>query len=130
MDSPGSELREELRAWPFAEEGECEAALYKIDEKLMGAIGDLGRRNPDKVLAAVTEWASLASYVVARTYGPASPMPFPGWSNSVARAVTRVAGHLSKPLAWVAKQTQALDYQISVGYPWGFAVGLSYPPAP
>lgn len=130
MNEPDPELRARFHARPFLEENECVGALEEIAARLSESMGDLNGQEPDEVLGAVTAWASLASYVVTRTYAPASPMRFAGWSRNVGQALTRLAAQLSQPLAWVAKQTGALDYSIYVSFPWGFTVGLSYPPAP
>lgn len=88
---------------------------------------DLAAAN--EVLATVEEWASVVSYVLATVYGPASPMPrrLVGWTKTVTARLQRITKLLLTPLSAAAQVTGASSWSISVAFPWGVSVGLSWP---
>lgn len=80
-------------------------------------------------LAAVDAWAGLASYAVARFYAPNSPWPWHkgGWSQSAPRRLRRVANSLRPPLERAASALGAASWSVSVGFPWGVSISLTWP---
>jgi hypothetical protein len=77
---------------------------------------------------AVLEWASIVSYAVARYYAPASPWKprKAGWDPRIASRLQWFATVLRLPLSGLLAETGAESYGISVGFPWGISVGLSW----
>jgi hypothetical protein len=126
------------------EEDQVEELLQEIEKELDGHLPPEGDEDAEGMarvtpadreeafaqLGAVESWASLASYAVARFYAPASPWPWKklaGWSKGVAERLRRVAGLLLTPLKGVAYVLGASLYSISVGFPFGVAIGLEWP---
>jgi hypothetical protein len=81
------------------------------------------------LLAIVNQWASLASYVSSSVYGPASPMPkrLAGWGQNASAQLQKLSKVLLKPLAAAAPMVGASGWSISLGFPWGVSIGLSWP---
>lgn len=82
----------------------------------------------ETVVEAVLGWAALVSFAVARFYAPASPWPqaLPGWGRQVARILRRIAARLAGALRSALGPTGADSFSISVTFPWGIEVGLSW----
>lgn len=79
-------------------------------------------------LAAVEGWAALISSAIGRVYVPASPWPryAAGWDQMIVRRLRRMASRLRAVLEPVARALNAVGFSISVGFPWGIAIGLTY----
>lgn len=144
MNGPTEELRIEIRAQvdeivnaapPRTVTPEAEDRLTTIVGRITDALqADLDREDddPQDLLDATNEWAGLLSYAVSRVYAPASPWPLGlgGWGRGPVKSMRRAAGLLQKPLARAATALGANGFSISVGFPWGVAVGLSWPLTP
>jgi hypothetical protein len=131
MDGPPSQLRDEIgvRAEEIQSEEELDRVLGEIENAISedlssGALGD-----PLDELAAIDAWAALASYAVARYYGPASPWPrrIGGWSKGAARRLRGIAAKLRPPLQQAAQLTHASSWSIGVSFPWGIQISLTWP---
>jgi hypothetical protein len=126
MNGPDDDLRTRIASRPLKTEREAEDALAEV---LEFATGDsYPSDDPEQDLAAIESWASVASYVVARCYGPQSPLrpDFAGWSKGAADKLRRVAAALLDALRAVGAALQAAQVTISVGFPWGVSIGLTW----
>jgi len=98
---------------------EADNDLEKVD-----TTGDAGH----ELVAAVEAWASVASYATTRFYfeGPESIFKGGGFGKSVVSSLQRHAktysGHLRRALA----ATGASSFSITVGFPFGLSVGLTW----
>ncbi|MFE5709630.1 hypothetical protein ACFQ7J_02195 [Streptomyces sp. NPDC056501] len=126
MQYPDDVLREELERRAYESEDDCVAGLNLIAESVEKHIEPELTQDPAEVLVAVEGWAALASYVVARTYAPASPMRFPGWVRGVGIALRRIARLLTVPLNLVARALGCPTYTVGVAFPWGVSVSLDW----
>lgn len=132
MEGPRDELRiqvGDMIAEPGAEES-LEYVLGMIEDELASDVADGAEGDaPEDAVDAVIEWAGLVSHAVARFYAPASPWPrnVAGWSKRAVARLRRVAGLLSAPLQAAAQALGAASWSISIGFPWGISVGLSWP---
>lgn len=135
MQGPSDTFRS--RVWERAEDIESEDALVKlldkIDEKMRADLeADLDREidatEAENQLTAVGSWASVASYAVARVSAPASPWPrnVAGWGTKVAGRLQAIAARLSQVLQPIAKALHAASFSISVSYPWGIQISLTW----
>jgi hypothetical protein len=114
----------------------------ETEERLTGVLGRITAEleadsvneddNPQTLLDATNEWAGLLSYAVSRVYAPASPWPFGlgGWGHGPVQSLRRAAVQLQNPLGRAAAALGADCFSVSVGFPWGVAVGLSWPIRP
>ena len=143
MNGPSEELRSEIRSQIDEITGTPPNALRSVtpqsEDRLTGvltritdalqldAVGE--GDEPGNLLDATNEWAGLLSYAVGRIYAPASPWPFGlgGWGRGPVRALQRGAELLQIPLAQAATALRANGFSVSVGFPWGVSVGLSWP---
>ena len=84
--------------------------------------------DPYQELAAIEEWASLASYAVSRFYGPQSPLrrDIAGWSEQAVERLRKIAETLRPRLVRVARLLNAVSFSISVGFPWGVSIGVGF----
>jgi hypothetical protein len=121
-----------------------EETLGEVLRFISAAAGDdLGPMSGDAVpeeheawsmLAAVDAWASLASFAFQRVYGeelPAVGTPFvrfPGAKKDVERWLRDVASRFRPVLAKVCPVLGAFAYSISVGFPLGVSVGVTWQP--
>jgi hypothetical protein len=91
---------------------------------------DLGdnRESAYDQLGAIDAWASVISTAVARMYAPTSPWrrKVAGWAKKVAERLRWLTGLLLTPLRAVAAVLGATSYGISVAFPWGVSVDLSW----
>ncbi|GAA2446186.1 hypothetical protein GCM10010273_27650 [Streptomyces lavendulocolor] len=71
-------------------------------------------------------WASLVSYVVARTYVPQSPFRFAGWSYWVAFELRRIAALFERVLQAIARAVGAAGFSVGLSFPWGVTVSLDW----
>lgn len=140
MRPPSTELREHVGAiWiaqdisPVQREELLDDVLTSVLSELRDAVGNLDVRLSEEEsmveLAAVDAWAGLVSYVVARTYAPASPwpsLPKAGWSQQITQRLQQVAASLRRPLLRVKDGLHAAHVSVSVGFPWGVSVGVSF----
>lgn len=80
------------------------------------------------LLEVLNEWAALASYVSARVYGPASPMPrrLAGWGRRAIQLLQRIAATLLPGLRIAANALRAASVSIGLSFPWGVSIGLSW----
>lgn len=144
MDSPNEDLRyqaaEASSRWrsndyPDAEiEQELDEFLAHLEDRMSQSI-DIGARfetltveEAEDKLAAIDAWAGLISSVIGRVYAPASPWPrrSAGWDKRIVKRLRRMATKLRAALAPVASALGAVHFSISVGFPWGIAIGLSF----
>lgn len=108
--------------------------LSHLEAEMDGALGDEPSREDmtveqaEEQLSAVDSWAGLISHAVGRVYAPASPWPrrTAGWAQKVVRRLRRMANKLKATLAPVAKALGAVHFSISVSFPWGISIGVSF----
>ena len=97
--------------------------------------------DPYEELAAIDEWAGLASHVVQAFYGPGSDSKFDdfmqwlgrdklaGWSKTAVEKLRKIADALKHKLRIVAKQLGSISYSVGVGFPRGVSIGISWTPS-
>lgn len=154
MEGPSTEIRAVVasrvndllgRYPPDHIDSDLEDALAEILEDVAGSclrdVADDGRvwtqgpqelssEDAEQLLATVHAWASVASYVTARVYGPNSPMcrTLAGWGSKVAGILQKIAGVLLTPLRLAAHTLGATSWTIGVNFPWtGVSVSLTWP---
>lgn len=132
MDGPSESLRSEL-SYEFEgmeSENDLEEILARIEGALLADIESNGLRDqaPDDLLAAIESWAGLASAAIARFFAPASPWPrsVAGWGRRAVGRLRRIANALVPPLLQAYGAIGATSFSISVGFPWGISIGLSW----
>jgi hypothetical protein len=128
MEGPDEDFRVDLAHRRYETEGDVEEVLDAVLERL-GYQDDAGAEDdPYRELAAMEEWASLASYAVSRFYGPQSPLrtDIAGWSRRAAERLRKIAEKLRPRLARVAELLGAVSFSISVGFPWGVSIGVGF----
>ena len=83
---------------------------------------------PDEVTDALLGWAALVSYALARTHGPSSGWPAgpAAWGRKALRRIRQIVRLLLTPLRAVQAAAGATSCSISVSFPWGIAIGLSW----
>jgi hypothetical protein len=130
VDGPSEGLRERVASalGEVSEEDQLDEILGMIEGELEG---DLGAESYDEQseLAAIDAWAGLASYAVGRFYAPASPWPFRkgGWDRRAPERLRRIGERLRGPLERAARALGAVSWSISVGFPWGVSIAVSWP---
>ena len=79
-------------------------------------------------LGAIEAWMSVISTAVARMYAPTSPWHrrVAGWAKEVAKTLRWLTDLLLAPLQAVKAALGATSCGISVGFPWGVSVDLSW----
>jgi hypothetical protein len=131
MEGPSDALRR--RIGEGLSRIEDEAAL----SDLLGVIqGELARdsatgfgQESEQLLVAVDAWAGLASHVIARFYAPASPwrrFDLAGWGQGAITRLRDIGSSLALPLGHAAKGSGAVSWTISVGFPWGISIGITW----
>lgn len=129
MDGPDSEFRAEIAE--AVQRVETEAQLDELLARVEDAIAaDLAQteESQEKVLDGVLQWASVTSYAVAYFYEPASRRrDLAGFGKEAVEKLRRISAQLSGPLSFALSSTGAGSFSISVGFPWGISVGLSWP---
>ncbi len=131
MMGPSTEYRGEVaaRLREVGSEDELDGLLAEmsIEVERDVALGNQDQPAED-VLASVEAWAGMVSYVLAFYYAPASPWPFrsAGWDKRIVARVRTTARLLQGPMQAVRAAMGAASFSISVGFPWGVSVGLSW----
>jgi hypothetical protein len=111
----------------FEEANQDLAAEYGGDEA-----PELDEERAEQLLVLVESWASLASFAVAEAYvGPlrevgAMRIRLAGWAKGVAARLTKLAGLLTSYLRRAMNTLQAMSFSISVSFPGGISVGLTW----
>jgi len=116
------------------QEGLLEGLLDEIDGNMdnsseeLDSYPELTEEQAEQQLASLDAWAALMSSAVARVYAPASPWPRrkAGWAQSMVRKLRRMAIRLQALLLPVARALKAVNFSISVGFPWGVSNGLAF----
>lgn len=133
MRGPSDDLRQRIgeQIRQLESEGQLTHVLDTINEELRMDLAEPPEKSsPEAVLDAVDGWAGLASSAVTALYAPASPLPLPGglagWGKGAVNKLNQVAGTLVSPLKYAAKGLGAASWTISVGFPWGVSVGLTW----
>lgn len=111
-------------------EDSLEHVLGLIEDELAADVEEgYEEERPEDVLDAVIQWAGLVSHALARFYAPASPWPrnVAGWSQRAVARLRRVAGWLRSALQAAAQALGATSWSISIAFPWGISVGVSWP---
>jgi hypothetical protein len=127
MNGPTREFRGYVHE--RAQELESEEQVDELLGQIEGALSeDMGAENPEEDLAAVEAWASVASYVVARFYAPASPWPrdVAGWSRKAAERLRRISSKVADVLRSIVGQVGATGFSIGVAFPWGISIALNW----
>jgi hypothetical protein len=143
VNGPSEDLRSEVRfeidEIVAAQPNEPRNVTPQTEDRLTGILGRIADAleaepvgeddNPQDLLDATDEWAGLISYAVSRVYAPASPWPFGlgGWGRGPVRGLRRASELLQRPLAQAATALRANGFSVSVAFPWGASVGLSWP---
>lgn len=135
MNGPTEELRAlvggQLQA--LREEGSedhLDGFLAEIESLVQGDIDHgFDDQDPIELLAAVDAWAGLASHVMSGFYAPASPWPrsVAGWGTKALKRLRSICVTLQSALQAAATALGAASWSISVGFPWGISVGVSWP---
>ncbi len=104
--------------------------LDRIAEQARVELDRVNEQTDDAIelAGAAQAWASAASYATTRFYfeGPESILKFGGFGKDVASQLQRVAGELVPTLKRALEATGASSFSISVGFPFGVSVGLSW----
>jgi hypothetical protein len=93
---------------------------------------NLNPERAERMLASVEAWASIASHLTIEAYvGPlrevgAVRQRVVGWSRSVVARLTDLADLLAGYLQKAMHKLKASSFTISVGFPVGVSVGLSW----
>ena len=133
MQAPEASLRLEIATQAKAakaseNEDDLEDLLARLEDLTLTAAAVVDdNQAPDERLAAVEAWASIASFVVAVFYAPESPWrDEAGWSDKAVERLRRIAHGLRDQLQAVMRALGASGFSISVGFPWGLSVGISW----
>ena len=128
MEGPNRDFRVDLAHRSYETERDVAEVLDAVLEGLEYQDNSEVDDDPYQELAAIEEWASLASYAVSRFYGPQSPLrrDIAGWSKKAAERLRKIAEKLRPRLARVAQLLNAVSFSISVGFPWGVAIGVGF----
>jgi hypothetical protein len=144
MDAPNNEMRyfmaeasSNLRTSDYPDEEveqQLDELLGQLEDQMSQSIEADARfdyltvEDAEDQLAAIDGWAGLISSVIGRVYAPASPWPrrTAGWDRRIVKRLRRMANKLRAALVPVAAALGAVHFSISVGFPWGIAVGLSF----
>jgi hypothetical protein len=128
MEGPDEDFRVDLAHRRYETEGDVVEVLNAVLERLGYQDDEVAEDDPLRELAAIEEWASLASYAVSRFYGPQSPLrtDIAGWSRKAVERLREIAEKLRPRLARVAELLAAASFSISVGFPWGVSIGVSF----
>jgi hypothetical protein len=144
MDAPNDEMRYlaaeagvSLRTSDYPDEEveqNLDGLLGQLEDQMSQAIEADARfesltvEDAEEQLAAIDAWAGLISSVIGRVYAPASPWPrrAAGWDKRIVKRLRRMANKLRAALVPVAAALGAVHFSISVGFPWGIAIGLSF----
>jgi hypothetical protein len=92
----------------------------------------LNESNGNELLASVEAWASTASSLTYDMYvGPprevgAARLRPPGWAKEVGNKLSDLAILLGGYLEVAMRALHASSFSISLNFPWGVAVGLSW----
>lgn len=90
------------------------------------------RDTAERMLASVEAWASIVSHLTNEAYtGPlreigALKQRLVGWSRGIAARLTELAELLAGYLQEAMQALHASSFSISVGFPLGVSVGLSW----
>lgn len=128
--SPQFRARVAEEAERLETEKQLDRLLNEIEREITQA-SKVRASNAHAEHTAVLEWASIVSYAVARYYAPASPWPFrrkAGWDPKVGARLEKLAHVFRSPMGRILTSTGAESFSISVGFPWGISVGLSWGP--
>jgi hypothetical protein len=141
MEPPSDELRShvaqttaDLGAYELqdADEERLDQLLSELQEHLNAEIsntrGQFEYEDAEDLLAAADAWAGLISSAVARVYAPASPWRGgrAGWAEKIVRKLREMAAILKELLLPVKAALGAATFSISVSFPWGIGIGLSW----
>ncbi|MFF5972245.1 hypothetical protein ACFY7C_12070 [Streptomyces sp. NPDC012769] len=126
MQYPDDTLRDELHRGQYESEEDCAQGLNLVWSQLQKRAHVDEGEDPTEVLLAVQGWASLASYVVAQTYAPQSPMRYAGWARNIPYLLQRIAALLRLPLLTAARALGASAASVSGSFPWGISVTLEW----
>jgi hypothetical protein len=126
MHYPEDHFREEVQRGTYDTEEDCANGLQLVANQLEKQAYPSPNDDPHEVLVAVEGWAALASYVVARTYAPQSPMRYAGWIRTVAYVLQRIARMLQARLMDVVGRLGASGLTVSVSFPWGLSVSVDW----
>ncbi|MET7786722.1 hypothetical protein ABZS93_08830 [Streptomyces sp900116325] len=108
-------------------EDEAAAALEVILHALSQSEGRRVLEEPSaQVIVDVQEWASLASYAVARTYAPQSPLRYAGFSRRVTQLLVRIVTLLTVQLNKLGHILTNPTFSISINFPWGVSSSVSW----
>lgn len=120
----------------YAVNEESEALLERVLDRITAGLREARSQNQEQraneLLAVIEAWTGLASYATIRTYGAESPWPkgLAGWSNGVASRLRRLGSQLEEELREVAIRLHAEGWSISVTFPLGVSVSLSWASGP
>jgi hypothetical protein len=129
MEGPSDDFRVELahQLDMVQTEEQLDNVLAEIEDALAVDAEQITESADDVV--AVMEWASVSSYAMARFYGPASPLrkDLAGYGKKAVKRLTSICDQLRGPLQAALRTTGASSFSISVGFPWGISVSLTWP---
>lgn len=126
MEVP-TRVRNEVSEAAGDSEDEAAAALEVILHALSEPEGMRAVEEPSaQVIVDVQEWASLASYAVARTYAPQSPLRYAGFSRRVTQLLVRIVTLLTVQLNKLGHILTHPTFSISINFPWGVSSSVSW----
>jgi hypothetical protein len=110
-------------------EDQLDEILSRIQREVEVAAESSPQNDEHSEMAAVDAWAGLASYAVARFYAPASPWPWKmaGWKKNAPERLRRIADSLRPALERAARALGAVSWSVSVGFPWGVSISVTWP---
>ena len=116
-------------------EGVLTPIAERVGTNLAGVLDEgveLRESEGDELLTTIEAWASLASAVTYEAYvGPprevgAARFTLPGWAKAVGEKLTDLAKLLGHYLEVAMRALRATSFSISLSFPWGVSVGLSW----
>ncbi|MGO9885412.1 MAG: hypothetical protein ACLPV4_20645 [Solirubrobacteraceae bacterium] len=116
------------------EEQALEGVLEEIEEAIRPDLEqgppseELSEEDAWNQLAAIESWAGVASSATARFYVPARVQPYKlaGWSKKAVARLRSIANTLKPALQALLGALGAVGFSISVSFPWGISIGLSF----
>ena len=127
--------REDFRAYMSDQAAQLETENQFDD--LLGQLKDamandletgLDSGDGSDLLASVSAWAGLASYIASRFYAPASPWPrrVGGWGKRAVKRLQSTTGRLVPALRAAVGVLGASGFSISISFPWGIAIAINW----
>jgi hypothetical protein len=104
------------------------AASEDVESSRLLRTDNVDSREADQLVAAIDQWASVASFAVSWLYAPQSPSveKMAGWAKKIGNKLREIAGALLRALVVAAKSLGATSWSIGVNFPLGMSVSLTW----